>query len=250
VERIRVLLVDDHALIRAGIRALLENAGVVEVVGESGNGRDALDLIAQLRPDVALIDLTMPGLSGFEVLKAASEKFPEVRLIVLTIHDEEEYAFRALRAGAAGYLPKSAASAELKMAIEHVMGGKKYISPTVEQKAAFEFGRITAEGPVPLSELTPRQQEVLKLIAEGHSTKSIARTLNISVKTVETHRAQLMDRLNIHDIAGLVRYAIKLGLVSLEDQAPQKKMGGGSTLILPFAALLFSRLALLGFFLS
>jgi DNA-binding NarL/FixJ family response regulator len=249
VKRIRVLLIDDHPLIRAGIRALLENAGVVEVVGESGNGRDALDLIAQLRPDVALIDLTMPGLSGFEVLEAASEQFPEVHLIVLTMHDEEEYAFRALRAGAAGYLPKSAASAELKMAIEHVMGGKKYVSPTIEQKAAFEFGRMTAEGQVPLSELTPRQREVLKLIADGQSTKTIARSLNISVKTVETHRAQLMDRLNIHDIAGLVRYAIRLGLVSLEDRVPQRKMGGGSTFILPFAASLFVPLALLRFFL-
>jgi DNA-binding NarL/FixJ family response regulator len=245
-----VLLVDDHALIRAGIRALLENVDIVEVVGESGDGHEALQLIAELRPDVVLIDLTMPGLSGFEVLKEASEKFPEVHLIVLTVHDEEEYAFRALRAGAAGYLPKSAASAELQLAIEHVMGGKKYVSPTVEQKAAFNLGRTTENGPAPLSELTPRQQEVLKLIADGHSTKSIARSLNISVKTVETHRAQLMDRLNIHDIAGLVRYAIRLGLVSLDDQVPQKKLGGGSNFILPFAALLFSAFALLRVFLS
>jgi DNA-binding NarL/FixJ family response regulator len=184
------------------------------------------------------------------VLKEASEKSPEVHLIVLTVHDEEEYAFRALRAGAAGYLPKSAASAELQLAIEHVMAGKKYVSPSVEQKAAFNLGRITENGPVPLPGLTPRQQEVLKLIADGHSTKSIARTLNISVKTVETHRAQLMDRLNIHDIAGLVRYAIRLGLVSLEEQVPQKKLGGGSNFILPFAALLFSSFALLRVFLS
>lgn len=228
VKSIRVLLADDHALVRAGIRALAEKIERVEVIGEAGDGQQALELIENLKPDVVLIDLRMPGLSGFEVLKAISEKFPEIHMIVLTVHDEEEYAFEALRSGAAGYLPKSAASSELKLAIEHVMGGKKYVSPTVEQKAAFELGRNTPEGPVPLSELTPRQREVLKLIAEGYSTKNMARLLNISVKTVETHRAQLMDRLNIHDIAGLVRYAIKMGLVSLEERAPVKKRGGGA----------------------
>lgn len=250
MKKIRVLLVDDHALIRAGIRALLERVELLEVVGEAGDGHHALDLIEKLRPDVVLLDLTMPGLSGFEVLKITSEKFPDVHVIVLTVHDEEEYAFQALRAGAAGYLPKSAASAELKLAIEHVMGGKKYLSPTVEQKAAFELGRNAPEGPVPLSELTPRQREVLTLIAEGHSTKDIARALNISVKTVETHRAQLMDRLDIHDIASLVRYAIKMGLVSIEERSPVKKMGGGTNFILPFGTLLFSSPDLLRLFLS
>ncbi|MDQ2977541.1 MAG: response regulator transcription factor [Acidobacteriota bacterium] len=225
---IRVLLADDHALVRAGIRALAEKIERVEVIGEAGDGQQALELIENLQPDVVLIDLRMPGLSGFEVLKAIREKFPRIHMIVLTVHDEEEYAFEALRSGAAGYLPKSAASSELKLAIEHVMGGKKYVSPTVEQKASLELGRNTPEGPVPLSELTPRQREVLKLIAEGYSTKNMARLLNISVKTVETHRAQLMDRLNIHDIAGLVRYAIKMGLVSLEELAPVKKRGGGA----------------------
>jgi DNA-binding NarL/FixJ family response regulator len=144
------------------------------------------------------------------------------------VHEGEEYAFQALRAGAAGYLPKSAASSELRLAIEHVMGGKKYLSPTIEQKATFESGRSTSEGLAPMSELTPRQLEVLTLIAEGHSTKDIARALNISVKTVETHRAQLMDRLNIHDVASLVRYAIRMGLVSIEQRSPVKKMGGGN----------------------
>lgn len=250
MKKIRVLLVDDHALIRAGIRALLERVELLEVVGEAGDGHHALDLIEKLRPDVVLLDLTLPGLSGFEVLKITSEKFPKVHMIVLTAHDEEEYAFQALRAGAAGYLPKSAASSELRLAIEHVMGGKKYLSPTVEQKAAFELGRNTPEGPVPLSELTPRQREVLTLIAEGHSTKDIARALNISVKTVETHRAQLMDRLDIHDIASLVRYAIKMGLVSIEERSPVKKMGGGTNFILPFGTLLFSSPDLLRLFLS
>jgi len=224
VKKIRVLLVDDHALVRAGVRALLEKVEAVEVVGETGDGHEALDLIERLRPDVVLLDLTMPGLSGFDVLKITSEKFPKVRMIVLTVHDEEEYAFQALGAGAAGYLPKGAASAELRLAIEHVMGGKKYLSPTVEQKAA--FGKNIQQGSVPLAELTPRQREVLTLIAEGLSTKDIARALNISGKTVETHRAQLMERLDIHDIASLVRYAIRMRLVSIEERLPTKKMGG------------------------
>ena len=228
VKRIRALLVDDHALVRAGLKALLEKLDAVVVVGEAGNGHEALELIDKLAPDVVLLDLTMPGLSGFDVLKVTSEKFPEVHMIVLTVHKEEEYAFHVLRSGASGYLPKSAASAELELAIEHVMAGKKYLSPTVQQSATFESGRSTSEDPTPLTDLTPRQREVLKLIAEGQSTKNIARTLNISVKTVETHRAQLMDRLDIHDIASLVRYAIKRGLVSIEERAPLKRMGGGT----------------------
>ncbi len=225
MKNIRVLLIDDHALIRAGIRALLEKLELVEVVGEVGDGHGALDLIEKLGPDVVLMDMK-PGRSGFEVLKLTGEKFPEVHVIVLTVHDEEEFAFRALRAGAAGFLPKSAASAELNLAIEHVMRGRKYLSPTVEQKATFELGRSTQGGRVQFAELTQRQREVLTLIAEGGSTKDIARALNISVKTVETHRAQLMDRLDIHDVASLVRYAIKIGLVTIEERSSEKKMRG------------------------
>jgi DNA-binding NarL/FixJ family response regulator len=222
----------------------------VEVVDEVGDGDAALRLIEQLRPDVVLLDLTMPGLSGFEVLKITSQKFPQTHVIVLTVHEEEEYAFQALRAGAAGYLPKSAAISELRLAIEHVMAGKKYLSPSVEQKATFDSGKHKREGLVPLSELTPRQREVLTLIAEGHSTKDIARALNISVKTVETHRAQLMDRLNIHDVASLVRYAIRMGLVSIEERPPLKKMGGGGNFTLPLGTLLLSSSELLRLFLS
>lgn len=227
-----MLLADDHALVRAGIRALLERIEQVEVIAEAGDGPRALELIEQLRPDVVLLDLTMPGVSGFEVLKEASEKFPDVHIIVLTVHEGEEYAFHALRSGADGYLPKGAASAELELAIEHVMTGKKYLSPSIEQRATSEVSD-TYPGQGSAIELTPRQQEVLKLIAEGQSTKNIAQTLNISVKTVETHRAQLMDRLSIHDIAGLVRYAIKMGLVSLEEREPEKRMRGGGDFNLP-----------------
>ena len=212
MRNIQVVLADDHALVRAGIRALLERIDGVEVVGEAGDGQQALELIEQLDPDVVLLDLTMPGLSGFEVLKETSEKFPNVNMIVLSVHDSEEYAFHALRSGAVGYLPKSAASTELEEAIERVLGGEKYVSPSIAPEAALEFSKAVPETS---PELTPRQMEVLTLIAHGSSTREVARSLSISVKTVETHRAQLMERLNIHDVAGLVRYAIKKGLVNI-----------------------------------
>jgi len=211
VKPIRVLLADDHTLIRAGISALLERMERVEVVGEAADGRHALKLIQELTPDVVLLDLQMPGLSGFEVLQETTEKFPDVKIVVLSVHDSEEYALRALQSGAAGYLPKSAASAELEIAIDQVSRGKQYLSPIIAQLASLESSK---GAPV---ELTPRQREVLTLIAEGYSTKDIARTLEISVKTVETHRAQLMERLGIHDVASLVRYAIRTGIVKLDD---------------------------------
>lgn len=211
---IRVLLADDHALIRAGIIALLERMERVEVVGQAGDGRHAMKLIQELRPDVVLLDLQMPGLSGFEVLQQTTEKFPDVKIVVLSVHDTEEY---ALRSGAAGYLPKSAASEELELAIDQVSRGEQYLSPIIAQMASLESARGGPSGRHAPVELTPRQREVLTLVTEGYSTKDIARTLGISVKTVETHRAQLMERLGIHDVAGLVRYAIRTGIVKLDD---------------------------------
>ena len=222
---IRVLVIDDHTLIRAGITALLERMEQVAVVGEAGDGTEAMRLIEELSPNVILLDLQMPGLSGFEVLEQTAARFPEIKIIVLSVHDAEEYAQRALRAGAAGYLPKSAASTELERAIDQVIRGERYLPATVARTASIE---ILSSPETPQVELTPRQREVLTLIAEGYSTKNIARALGISVKTVETHRAQLMDRLDIHDVASLVRYAIKMKLVSLEERAPMKRMGGGA----------------------
>lgn len=220
---IRVLLGDDHTIVRAGVRALLDNLPHVEVVGEASNSLDTIEFIEKLHPDVVLLDLMMPGMSGFDVLKQAGEKFPEVRIIVLSAYEEVEYAFQALHLGAEGYLPKGAASAELPLAIEHVMTGKKYLSPTIQQKSSFESGRNVQSGEISVAELTPRQREVLTLIAEGRSTKEISQDLNISVKTVETHRAQLMERLNIHNIASLVRFAIRNGIVSIDQPAAVKK---------------------------
>lgn len=209
---IRVVLADDHALVRAGIRALLERLQYVSVVAEAGNGREALNLVHQLRPDVILLDIAMPGLSGLDVLREAVRLFQSVRVIVLTVHETEEYAVHALRLGAAGFLPKSAASTELEMALKMVMRGERYLSPAISTEQPFPPPTL----PV-VAELTPRQREVLAKIAKGQSTKEIARSLEISAKTVETHRAQLMERLQIYDVAGLVRYAIRIGLVTMEE---------------------------------
>ena len=211
----RVLIADDHALVRAGIRALAERIEGVEVVAEAGNGDEAVKLIKELKPDLVLLDISMPETSGFGVLAQQAKEFPDVRVIVLTVHEAEAYAIRALREGAAGFLLKSAASVELEQAIETVTRGETYISPELSKKSLLEYGKASTDR-ARLDSLSPRQLEILKLIAEGLSTKEKARRLNISVKTVESHRAELMERLNIHDVAGLVRFAIKMGLVDVE----------------------------------
>jgi DNA-binding NarL/FixJ family response regulator len=162
-----------------------------------------------------LLDITMPDGGGFEVLDQITKKHPDIRVIVLTVHEAGEYAIRALREGAAGFLPKSSASTELEQAIQTVVRGDTYISPETSQKTLLEYGKGVTKRDL-LATLSPRQREVLRLIAEGRTTKQIAQVLEISVKTVETHRAQLMERLGIHDVAGLVRYAIIVGLIEVE----------------------------------
>jgi DNA-binding NarL/FixJ family response regulator len=211
----RILIADDHALVRAGIRALAERIEGVEVVAEAGDGDEALRLIGEMKPDLVLLDITMAETSGFEVLAQQAKEFPDVRVIVLTVHEAEAYAIRALRQGAAGFLLKSAASAELAEAIETVRRGETYVSPKLSKKSLLDYGKASTDR-ARLDTLSPRQREILKLIAEGVSTKEKARRLNISVKTVESHRAELMERLNIHDIPGLVRFAIKMGLIDVE----------------------------------
>jgi DNA-binding NarL/FixJ family response regulator len=213
---LRVVLADDHALVRAGIRALLERIQGVEVLAEAGDGLHALELIRDLQPNIVLLDIAMPGLSGLKVLRKVTANFPKIRVIILTVHETEEYAVHALRSGAAGFLPKSAASAELELALKTVARGELYLSPEISKRSVKDQLQSTDAKPA-VAELTPRQREVLTMIANGQSTKDIALTLDISAKTVETHRAQLMERLQIHDVAGLVRFAIKTGLVKIDE---------------------------------
>jgi DNA-binding NarL/FixJ family response regulator len=213
MQPIRVLIADDHALVRAGIRALLQSIAGFEVVGEAADGRDALSLIKAQHPDLVLMDTSMPGLNGVEATVRVTKDFPKVRVLMLSAHADEEYVRQALRAGAAGYLLKDAGTAELELAIRAVARGETYLSPSVSKHVIADYVRRAGTESGSLELLTARQREVLQLIAEGYTTKEIARILHISDKTVETHRMQLMDRLDIHDVAGLVRYAIRVGLV-------------------------------------
>ncbi len=214
---IRVLLADDHVLVRAGLRALLERMSGVQVIAEAGDGREALHLIEARRPDVVLMDIAMAGFNGLEATARIAQDYPEVRVIMLSMLANEEYVRQALRAGATGYLLKDAAVAELEVALKTVVGGETYLSPVIAQHLAAYMERTGGAGRL-LDHLTPRQREVLQLIAEGHTTQNIAHLLTISPKTVEAHRAQLMDRLGIYDVAGLVRYAIGVGLVIPDDR--------------------------------
>ena len=215
MDPVRVLLADDHALVRAGFRALLRGFVGVTVVAETDNGRDALRLIEEHRPDVVLMDIAMPELNGLEAAIRVRDLDPHVRVIILSMHANEEYILRALRAGVAGYLIKDAGPVELELALQAVTRGETYLSPAVSKRLA-EYVRRMGDGSSPLDALTARQREVLQLIAEGHTTREIARMLDLSVKTIETHRTRLMERLDIHDIAGLVRFAVRVGLVSPE----------------------------------
>jgi DNA-binding NarL/FixJ family response regulator len=217
---IRIMLADDHTLVRAGIRALLQNISEVEVVAEADDGREALKLIASLQPDIVLMDIAMPNLNGLEAAARVTKEFPNVRVIILSMYANEEYVLQSLRAGAAGYLLKGARAAELELAVASVARGETYLSPAASKHVIVDYVQRSAGDAVPgqdernpIERLTPRQREILQLIAEGRSTKEIAQTLDISVKTAETHRTQMMERLGIHDIAGLVRYAIRAGLV-------------------------------------
>ena len=210
---IRVLIADDHTLVRAGIRALLQDLEGVEVVAEAGDGREALALVEAHRPDVLLTDIAMPLMTGLELAGRVVHDFAATKVIILSMHASEEYACRALQVGAAGYLLKDSGIAELEIAVRAVARGETYLSPAVSKHVIADYLQRTGGVSSELNRLTLRQREVLRQIAEGKTTKAIARDLGVSVKTVETHRTQLMDRLDIHEIAGLVRFAIRIGLV-------------------------------------
>ncbi|HKO54501.1 MAG TPA: response regulator transcription factor [Thermoanaerobaculia bacterium] len=213
---IRVLLADDHTLVRAGIRGLLAALPDVEVVGETGDGQEALRLAETLRPDVMLLDIGMPGLNGLEVAARLAKLDPAIRVVMLSMHATEEYVLQALRAGAAAYLLKGSAVAELEVAIRAVARGEMYLSPAVSKRVVDEYVSRTGGATDPLAALTPRQREILQLVAEGHTSKEIAQRLGLSHRTVEVHRNQLMKRLGVHDLPGLVRFAVRVGLVERE----------------------------------
>jgi DNA-binding NarL/FixJ family response regulator len=214
---IRVLLADDHTLVRAGIRSLLKGLENVEVVGEAGDGQEAVRLAESLRPDVVLLDVGMPGLNGLDVAARLVTHDASIRVLILSMHTSEEYVLRALRAGCAGYLLKGSAVAELEIAVRAVARGETYLSPVVSKHVMDDYVRRTGGATDPIDALTPRQREVLQLVAEGNTSKDIADRLGLSFKTVEAHRAQIMERLGLHDVAGLVRFAMRMGLVRPED---------------------------------
>lgn len=215
--QIRVLLADDHTLVRAGIRSLLEGIAGIEVVGEAGDGSAALALAEQQRPHIVLLDIGMPGMSGLEVVPRLAKIDRSIRAVMLSMHKGEEYVLEALRAGAAGYLLKEAAAPELEIAIRTVARGETYLSPAVSQRMVDDY--VSRAGAIAdaLAALTPRQREVLRLVAAGGTSKEIANQLGVSHRTVEVHRLSLMRRINVHDTAGLVRYALRAGLIVSED---------------------------------
>jgi DNA-binding NarL/FixJ family response regulator len=214
-KKIRVILTDDHPVVRAGIRAELEKMQGVEVVAEASDGREAVELIKAQKPDVVFMDISMRGLNGLEATARVTKDVPGVRVIVLSVHQSEEYFWSALKAGASGYLLKKAATAELAAALQRVVGGEIYLAREISNRLVTRFPlQQLAHQRSPLEKLTDRQREILQLIAEGQTTKAIGMILQLSPKTVEYHRAKLMEALKIYDIPGLVRFALQSGLIS------------------------------------
>ena len=221
--RIRVFLADDHTVLRAGLRALLSAQADMDVVGEAGDGLEALQEAERLRPDVLLADVGMPGLSGLELTRRLQETLPEVRVLILTVHEDQSFLHRALRAGAAGYLVKRAAEEELLAGIRAVARGEAFLLPSMTKGLIESYLRRTSRGgvrdgdgsspPKPFDGLTPREVQVLRLIAQGYSNAQIAEALVISVKTVESHRARIVEKLGLRNRVDLVRYAMGKGLL-------------------------------------
>lgn len=209
----RILLADDHTLVRAGLRKLLEEVPAVEVVGEADDGRKALELVQALKPDLVLMDLSMPGLTGLEATARIVKAWPKVKVLVLSMHQNQEHVRQALRNGALGYLLKDAAPQELEQALQAVLAGRCYLSPAVAPHGLTPELAALRSAPAVGGALTPRQTEVLRWVAQGLSSKEIARKMDLSVKTVGTHRTAIMEQLDIHEVTGLVRYAMQAGLI-------------------------------------
>ena len=217
MEKIRVLVVDDHTIVRDGICALLALAADIEVVGEAENGREALDKVRQLAPDVVLMDIAMPIMDGLEATRRIRKEFSKTKVLVLTQYAEKEYIFPVIEAGAQGFISKAAASSELTSGIRAVYQGDSFLSPVVAKVFVEDYQRGTPgrEKGDPYHQLTDREREVLKLVAEGRTTKEIADLLVVSTKTVEGHKTNLMAKLDIHNKADLVKYAIRKGIITV-----------------------------------
>ncbi len=214
---IRVIIADDHRLVRAGLRMLLAEMPGIVVLAEAADGNEALAACDTQAPDLILLDIAMPNLGGLEALEELRKRHPDTRVLMLSMLASEEHVLQALRLGASGYLLKDAAPAELLLAIEAVMRGETWLSSAISRPVVDGYmARVSGSSPKKAADaaLTPRQQEVLRLLAEGRSTKEIAFQLELSIKTIETHRAQIMERLGVHDLAGLVRYAVRHGIVA------------------------------------
>ncbi|MFJ3046601.1 response regulator [Herbaspirillum chlorophenolicum] len=210
----RIVLADDHALVRSGIKALLAAMPGVDVVGEASDGSEAIEMIARLKPDLVVLDIAMKGMNGLEALRRLRGDYPATRFLMLSMYGSEEYVMQALNAGANGYLFKDSAATELEKALVELRQGRQYLDSHISREALDNYMKRVSQNGTPAEVLTPRQREILQLIAEGNNTKEIAYQLNVSAKTIETHRAQLMERLDIRDVPGLVRYAIRTGIAT------------------------------------
>lgn len=214
--KIRVLVVDDHTIVRDGICTLLALAGDIEVVGEAANGSEAIKMVRELKPDVVLMDISMPIMDGLEATRRICKEFPRTKVLILTQYDDKEYVFPVIEAGASGFISKVAASSELAPGIRAVYGGDSYLSPPVAKLLVEGYqrgdGRINHD---PYEQLTDRERDVLKLVAEGHTTREIADMLVVTPKTVEGHRTNLMAKLGIHNRIELVKYALRKGIISI-----------------------------------
>ena len=219
MKKIRVVVADDHTIVRKGLCALMSGARRIDVIGEAENGREAMKMVENLKPDVLLMDISMPGLNGIEATRQLKKRFPKLKVVILTMHDNEEYIFETLRAGASGYLVKRSAPDELISAIHAVYQGDSFLSPSISKRVIEEFVRVGGRpdrDDDAFEKLTDREREVLQLIAEGRVNREIAELLHISIKTVESHRAHIMEKLGIRNIAELTQYAIRKGLISLD----------------------------------
>jgi DNA-binding NarL/FixJ family response regulator len=216
VNTIRVVLADDHTLVRAGIRTLLESLDGLEVVGEASDGGQALELARAKLPDIVVLDIGMKEMDGLQAAAALKQELPQIKTIMLSMHSTPDVVEQALRAGASAYLVKDAATTELELAVRAVMRGEVYLSPAVSRQVVAGYMRDDKTESMPDEALTSRQREVLQMIATGNSTKEIARAMNISAKTVEAHRAQIMEKLGVRNVANLVMEAIRRGLISVK----------------------------------